>query len=75
MLRSYILDIANSDGAPMPRDRPDSKTANEIEITPAMIEAGTRALERFSPFFETDAMGVSSIYRAMRQLEESGGAE
>jgi hypothetical protein len=45
-------------------DKPDSEL-NEIEVTPAMIEAGVSELARFNPDYEAEADAVVRIFRAM----------
>lgn len=39
--------------------------APEIEVTPAMIEAGVKAFYAYDSRFEAEEAGVARIYRAM----------
>ena len=43
--------------------------APEIEITPAMIEAGVRALDCWEPYYEVPADVVAEIYKAMERVK------
>jgi hypothetical protein len=44
---------------------PSPDIADEIEITPEMIEAGVLEWRRFNEFFDSPDVGVTLIYRAM----------
>jgi hypothetical protein len=43
----------------------ETKTESEIEVTPAMIDAGERELCRYDDAFEGTDEAVVKIYRAM----------
>lgn len=43
----------------------------EMEITPAMIEAGVVAYQRFDEFYEPIAWGVCRIYEAVEKARVS----
>jgi len=38
---------------------------DKIEVTPAMIEAGKKALAAYSPYYDLEEDGVRRIYLAM----------
>jgi hypothetical protein len=47
--------------------------APEIEITPAMIEAGVEAFCAFDRFYDTRAEIVAGVFRAMEAARSSPG--
>jgi len=57
-----------------PESRPDSIEAGapeaEIEVTPAMIEAGVATRANFDRRFDSDESLVEGIYRAMRAVSD-----
>jgi hypothetical protein len=50
-----------------------SAAAPEIEVTPAMIEAGVEAFCAFDRFYDTRAEIVAGVFRAMEAARSSPG--
>jgi hypothetical protein len=46
-------------------DRPATEPTDEIEITPAMLAAGTAELRKFDRRYESYEQGATAIFEAM----------